>query len=434
MLLRLFILCSFFHLEALANQLDFDTRQRLEQASDFWQQYGDHCYDPIKFPAKNQLDGSCDDGDSVLFNGLLCSTGFEDACQAVRASLDSSGQWWRSPRQVGGHLRTQNSFSRDMTMGALLYLVSTQDREAAQLWLNWIQEHKQPLKFNGISLGKVSYLCHDDKKQTCLITPAIWESFAAAWIINQIPPHKRMREPYSEFGALGRFADQFIKDIGFDWADLQSAQLEYTKPGYEMHLHGVDAYLLQLINRRSGFEMYDVKPLTRELTNKQPKNLFFKYLHHGSSNELADELLAVCPNSFSSQAKRQWAWERADESEAWKQSMGWDCFFLARLLLQESKDTSGLVPSLSPSQNQSFLNQRLSVPAEEAADQRTRQQRYQSLCQQKVEQAIASAKTVLPLDVSAKDIVGIEAQPPVFDRKKLEISLHYSCYYQIIGL
>ena len=28
-----------------------------------------------------------------------------------------------------------------------------------------------------------------------------------------------------------------------------------------------------------------------------------------------------------------WAWERGDESEAWRESMGWDCVFLANLLL-----------------------------------------------------------------------------------------------------
>lgn len=47
-------------------------------------------------------DDTFDDGDMTLFNGFLRAAGEDLACDALRAPLDSTGQWWRSPRRVGG--------------------------------------------------------------------------------------------------------------------------------------------------------------------------------------------------------------------------------------------------------------------------------------------------------------------------------------------
>jgi hypothetical protein len=72
----------------------------------------------------------------------------------------------------------------------------------------------------------------------------------------------------------------------------------------------------------------------RDISDRQPGNPFFRYLWQGPSDEVEAQVLALCPNEGTAwERKFQWSWERADDSEAWRESMGWDCVFMANLLL-----------------------------------------------------------------------------------------------------
>ena len=90
------------------------------------------------WPAKEH----CDDGDSVIFNGLLCLSGDDRGCDAVAASQADDGRWWRSPRRTNGDLDSRNSFSRDQAYGVVAYLLRTGDTAAATAWMDWILDNR----------------------------------------------------------------------------------------------------------------------------------------------------------------------------------------------------------------------------------------------------------------------------------------------------
>jgi hypothetical protein len=125
--------------------------------TDVWDASAFKCVAPdgFAFPSKPQTDSGsptlCDDGDMTLFNGLLCYSGNQLACEAVRRSQTPDGRFWRSPlRAQTGNLHYEGgtaylddtgndkSFSPDMELGVLLYAIRTRDTSALSRWYNWI--------------------------------------------------------------------------------------------------------------------------------------------------------------------------------------------------------------------------------------------------------------------------------------------------------
>jgi len=128
-----------------------------------------------EFASKNE-DGvssntlQCNDGDSIMFNGLLCLAGVgakfgeetsgggkekaarEVGCDVVKHSQTLKvgsadyGRWWRSPRRKylaslnqqpeGG---SETTFSNDHALGVMAYIAQTRDLEAFQTWTEWIR-------------------------------------------------------------------------------------------------------------------------------------------------------------------------------------------------------------------------------------------------------------------------------------------------------
>jgi hypothetical protein len=107
----------------------------------------------------------CNDGDSIMFNALLCLAGVkvepneykpdavrEVGCDVVKHSQTLTersadyGRWWRSPRRnylaslnqqpEGG---SETTFSNDHALGVMAYIAQTKDVKAFQAWINWIK-------------------------------------------------------------------------------------------------------------------------------------------------------------------------------------------------------------------------------------------------------------------------------------------------------
>ncbi|MBF0240536.1 MAG: hypothetical protein HQM12_22780, partial [SAR324 cluster bacterium] len=67
--------------------------------------------------------------DAILFNALLCASGEDLGCDAVRRSQDAQGRWWRSPMHKGNeHATDTASFSKDHALGVLLYLAAVKEK------------------------------------------------------------------------------------------------------------------------------------------------------------------------------------------------------------------------------------------------------------------------------------------------------------------
>jgi hypothetical protein len=72
-----------------------------------------------------------------------------------------------------------------------------------------------------------------------------------------------------------------------------------------------------------------------KLWSQQPDNAFFAFLAAGRSQKVDDLIRAACPyDPQSTEPRFQWVWERFVSVDAGKQSMYWDCIFMADLALK----------------------------------------------------------------------------------------------------
>ncbi|MGV1792908.1 hypothetical protein [Rhizobium sp. A37_96] len=107
----------------------------------------------------------CDDGDMLLFNGLLCAVGEDVGCDAVRDSQNpATGQWWRSPAIMkrGQDKADQPNLNSDQVLGLLLYVLQTHDGTRFRKWIEWIRPMGIPKRFCSL---------RDDGVNNCLFKP-----------------------------------------------------------------------------------------------------------------------------------------------------------------------------------------------------------------------------------------------------------------------
>lgn len=309
--------------------IDENLREEILRRLPIWESYAVRCSQhPSKFPTKGEPD-KCDDGDMTLFNGLMCASGIEEGCKGVQQAQGSDGRWWRSPRLVNREGEgAKVSFSRDMAAGVMLYLISTRDKEAATKWLRWIKGNRACMLDNPTGVGGdclrralVYRYCRDDgRDQRCAMVPGSWELLTAVWNKLGLPLDKEMK---------GRTTGDLT-------LEALSALFE-SEGGSDLHLQGVTALLYQIINRSRT----STKQLTRILIAKQPDNPFYMYLHNGPTNKVARRLLDVCKTQ-EPETKHQWSWQRNTSEKAWEQNMGWDCMFMANLVLQDIAPCTGV--------------------------------------------------------------------------------------------
>ena len=288
------------------NQLDM-RQDPLDIGMQWWESNAPRCEG---FPAKE----NCDDGDAVIFNGLLCGAGDERGCETVRNAQSPTGQWFRSPRRVEGNLGERHSFSRDQTMGVLLYLVQSKDRAAAERWMNWIENHRAceiASPFGGCAVWALPRVCTDDDQMSCTITPGLWSLVSRVWKYLELPLNQWMRT-----------------NDNLDY-ELHPVEANTSPLGYATHLNGVHNFLKLLLNVASGSRQRAAEILVQ----RQPENPFFRWLRDGQSATLKTRILDLCPKPNTPQDHwNQWSWERETAEQAWGASMGWDCLFMAKLL------------------------------------------------------------------------------------------------------
>lgn len=241
---------------------------------------------------------NCGDGDSTLWNGLLCASGEDFACEAVVRSQDETGRVWRSPRLKGTD--PENTFSRDMGLGTLAFLAKTKNKEFGEKWSTFINSNKG--------------LC-EDGNGSCNIPPSFF------WIYNEVAS-------YVGFSKLKASVILGITDSIID--DAWIANQAFIAPsGYQTHLVGVNIYIRVLM----GVWNDPLKIAANKLHAREPNNIFFEFLAKNKSQELADKLVKQLP--FGPNEERdQWCWERTDSENACKDSMGWDFIFAINLMLK----------------------------------------------------------------------------------------------------
>lgn len=239
------------------------------------------------FPSKaNQ-----DQGDCVLFNGLLTYSGYMQASQYIPLSISDDGRPTRSPRLANKEPEL-DGFSKDMLLGILLYSLKTNDPKPLQKVMQYVK--------------KTGCLCPKSSDNRCKITPTI------AHLTNQVAKKLGIKE------RLFTYINAPIFSL------LEYATASFSPLGYQLHLVAVKTLIRQELGE-------DCSHTVAKL-NERDKNPFFVYL--SGDKEKSFELLVERTKGDMNPRRFQWAWEREDAEAAYKDSMGWDTVFMCNLLLK----------------------------------------------------------------------------------------------------
>ncbi len=273
----------------------------------------------------------CGDGDMTFFNSLLCLAGINAGCEAVAAAQNLvTGQWYRSPRlRAYPRLRPTNTFSPDMALGVLLWsaLRPEAGRKQMQYWVDWLGR-VQRCANEGCTV-RVPRFCPDDDidgdagaEYGCTLRPG--DAATLGLVIKKLGVNIR---------------DQNLKAWINKWSnqsiDLLISSALLNKPGYSQHLVGVNI----LVHWKFGVHDVRLDQAANLLAEKQPRNPFFAWLAGASPRLIENLVIARCPSNIESlppqDQRRDWTWQREDNSDAWKRMMVWDCRFISAILVNE---------------------------------------------------------------------------------------------------
>jgi hypothetical protein len=191
-------------LSLAADDSSLDALQAYWRAQAPWCSFHDSSEDTAKkpvvkaFASKNENGvGSntppCNDGDSIMFNALLCLGGIEVdpgkdkpavgeeravrevGCDVVKHSQTVTkgsadyGRWWRSPRRnylasVGQQPEggSETTFSNDHALGVMAYIAQRKDVTAFQAWTDWIK-NKGGICTSMLCIPGLPRYCPDDR-------------------------------------------------------------------------------------------------------------------------------------------------------------------------------------------------------------------------------------------------------------------------------
>lgn len=246
----------------------------------------------------------CDDGDGLLWTGILCSaspTKYASSCQYVRASVKEDGRAWRAPNRPTQAGQWTNSFSRDMAMGLLLYAQRTGDLQVLRRWAQFVKTHE------GRMCGVGSHPLDFTTDTRCDSQPTI-RGLA------------KLVDPSLDWGHLPYLNAKAVL--------LQLSASARTAPeGYPLHLMAQQLVLLARLGESRAALWKDTAKM---LYLRQPGNPLFALLA-GDEARAVELALEQMPEAKPTRAT-QWSFERATSQAAWRDSMLWEFVWLADLM------------------------------------------------------------------------------------------------------
>jgi hypothetical protein len=270
---------------------------------------------PAAFKGYGTPNQALEDFDSVLFAGLMCSSGITAGCDAVKQSISSEGRPFRSPRRVGDTDKVDEStFSGDHLKGLLLYWDTTGDISS---FVNFLSYVKTQLTYVPNDSYRVDY-----GYSTCTQRAPNFTCFVGSdWALIRL-----LAQKYGVSQNLPPDIDQLIKRYEVDSGDSEFESY-ISVAGYRLHLVVVS----ELIK-------YRIKPTEANIhvfkiaASREPENPFFAFLAFGKTAHVQSKTDAQCPRDKARSSRTDWAWQRADHRMAWQDGMVWDCLYLYRML------------------------------------------------------------------------------------------------------
>jgi hypothetical protein len=351
-----------------------------------------------EFASKNE-DGvgsntpPCNDGDSIMFNGLLCLADVkvepgedhaapngerivrEVGCDVVKHSQTLAegstdyGRWWRSPRRAylaslnqqpeGG---SETTFSNDHALGVMAYIAQTRDVGAFQAWTEWIRTKGGECSSFHCIPGLPRY-CPDDRCGFKLVDCPLLDRLAT--YLGQENPLCASDNVKKAYSAAWTVTDPLLVLLNMYTAKLGDIINKYgagkqgehsverttivssiiNDSGYPLHDVAVTIYLL----RKLGIANQSESQIAAEIAYARARdNAFFNFAANGSTAQVKSEILATCPSKTSDMPHPafQWIWEREDIKETAKKTMYWDCIFIANASMKGDYPAPTVVPGI----------------------------------------------------------------------------------------
>jgi hypothetical protein len=353
-----------------------------------------------EFASKNEdgVDANtppCNDGDSVMFNALLCLAGVElgpgegkgaagkeaaareVGCNVVKDSQSLAersanyGRWWRSPRRRylaslnqqpdGG---SESTFSNDHALGVMVYLAQTKNIGAFQAWMNWLKNKGGVCTSLSCIPGMPRY-CEDDrcgfKAADCLLldqlarylgventvcgSDSVKVAQSAAWHVvdGLVVVLKLFLPELNDFLDKYGAGEQGARSI----ERLILINSIINDEGFPLHDIAVTVYLLRKFGSANAVETQLAANIAHERANEE--NAFFEFVAYGPTTAVNRKIVQTCPSKQNDvpHAKFQWIWERQDISETAKKTMYWDCLFIAAAFMKGDYPSPTAAPGLN---------------------------------------------------------------------------------------
>jgi hypothetical protein len=367
-----------------------DDEDKLRNAMKFWRGHDKEGNEVLPFcdwsggryPSKQdpnpnvEMHGNCNDGDGVIFNGVLCAAGETISCDTVRRSQNRTdkygpekvGEWFRSPRKVGvGGGPTETDFSPDHSLGVWAYIAERQDADAYRLWVKWMDTQPRPrycpddqctfsfgdcpmLDRLGVIVGAANPVCDPQHKATDTLLKLSQDQFDSVYSrATDLPGWNLI------FPQIDAIRHQFNAQLELLKQQENTRMLLATYARAASGAAGIVDQVNTWVNSAGSGEWdagvaiwllkkYGVAPgeLTEPatvLTIKEPHNAFFRYVESGKTEETLGLIVKGCPLSdddWSGNRKTEWIWERPDNKQppAKDNTVFWDCLAVAKLYFE----------------------------------------------------------------------------------------------------
>jgi len=328
-----------------------------------------------------------------MFNGLLCAVGVEEGCDGVRDAqglVNGKQFFYRSPRQrwnaendcLKGEAafngkqpfctECTSTFSPDMGLGVMLYILKTGRYDAFHRWIDAIE-----------AVGKTTKLCKAD-----VCTPFAWPRLCEADYkcgtkkptdIAGLTSGFCILVPLKDSPDYGLLARHTKKPLGplMTAAVTAPAILDQISPipaaardealalklrtNYPLHLEALRVFLrimqrnpdlsierfppgslptlnIDSIDLRSSENPWALHVRAQTIYSRQKWNPFYRLLAEGPTKATRKQILSLCPTTNvqpgnpAERAAWIWRWETDKVNERpYTMGGGWDCVFVGML-------------------------------------------------------------------------------------------------------
>lgn len=281
---------------------------------------------------------SCDQGDVISWAGYTCLASHlagddqnkTKRCRDVSLAQGTNGRWWRGQSRIEN--QNKNSFSRDMSLGVMSFLITqgllsddpltkSKTTDQALAWLEYL-EHQ----------GNGYRMCDDDvglDNRCSLVSntgKTLYKIFDKLGIINAANKDYKF---VKKFSGKQKFNNWYL-------------ELLVTPVDYQLHLKSQEIFFKYIIGLNSDTEF---KKFTKKIYQKDPLNPWYEFLHLGPTDKWVNRILEVCPaqrlNSNQwviwHSGDGDWAWQRDSKERAWEIANGHDCVFLLNLAIAQKE-------------------------------------------------------------------------------------------------